>query len=253
MGGLLPSGIIGHRGARAMRPENSLEAFRYAMEHGVRAVELDVRLSRDGQLVCSHDPSPKRLGGPDELIAELAVRDLADVQLDGGVSIPTLEQVLDLVGARVGVVVELKNDPTEPDFRADRAAADVLADFLEHRRRAGCPDVIRQVSSFDHESATQFRDRSPALGHVAALLTGPALSARDALDAAIDRGLRSVHPHYSAVLRRPGVMRLADAAGVEICCWTVNSPRAARVLHRLGISAIITDDPVRLAAAWDRP
>lgn len=246
----LPRGIIGHRGARAVRPENSLSGFEYAARHGVRAVEMDVRLSKDERLVCSHDASTRRLGGPATLVSEMTVEQLGRLVLRGGVSVPTLDDVMDALSARVELVIEIKNDPGEPDFHVGRRSARALADLIEQRSRQGRDDHIRNVSSFDHESASVFASSCPRLAGVAALLAPVGVSPRAALDEACGRGLRHVHLHYSALVRRPAFVSEAADRGASVACWTVNSTAIARVLQKVGVTMVITDDPLRLAAVW---
>ena len=112
--------IVAHRGASKAEPENTIRAFRTAGQMGADAVELDVRRTRDGVLVVHHDPHL-----PDGRV--IIDTDRADL----GPSVPTLGEALDAC-AGMWVNVEVKNDPTEPDFDpADAIADDTMAALID--------------------------------------------------------------------------------------------------------------------------
>ncbi len=94
--------VIAHRGFSAGHPENSLEAFKAAIAAGADAIETDVRLSRDGVPMCSHDPDLKRLHGRPEAVAEV---DAADLERLG---IERLASVLETARGRIRVALDLK-------------------------------------------------------------------------------------------------------------------------------------------------
>lgn len=235
--------MIGHRGAKARVLENSVAGFHWAVDRGVQAVECDVRATADGVLVCLHDPTPARLGGPNVPIAELSFPDVREIRLIGDHGIPTLDEVLDTLERRSEVVVEIKNHPHEPAFSASRRTARLVAELLEGRRRAGRGDAIRAVSSFDHPSVVRFVESAPHLSDRAALISPPLSPATRTLRAARDLGVGQIYPHYSAVLREPWVVSRARRAQVEVTPWTVNHALVARALFRLGVASIVSDDP----------
>src|SRR4051812_46935543 len=105
--------IVGHRGARNLWPENSLDGFRRSRALGIEGVEFDVHLARDGGLVVIHDPTLERTTtgqGPvaDRTAAELAATPLRD---GGGAGVPTLDEVLDVfAGSAIELHIEIKTD-----------------------------------------------------------------------------------------------------------------------------------------------
>jgi glycerophosphoryl diester phosphodiesterase len=243
---MMPDSVIGHRGARLLYPENSLEGFGALRGDGVRAVECDVRLTKDEVLVCSHDLNLKRLGGPDRAIREMTGDEIGQVVLRTGVGVPTLGDVLDRLEGAVGIVIELKNDE-----RDCRRGADLVAGLLEVRRIEGKRDEIRAVSSFDEGSAARFREVSRHFGPKAALLSRRNDSVKATLDRAAGLGIGQIHPHVFSVLGAARAVERSAAEGVEVTCWTVNSVSIARRLLGLGVAAIITDDPVRVGSALE--
>jgi glycerophosphoryl diester phosphodiesterase len=234
--------VIGHRGSRATDPENSLRGFATAVATGVPAVELDVRLTADDVFVCAHDPTTKRLGGSDRPIAEMTGAEVREIALRGGVGVPTLAEVLDVLAGTVEVVIEVKNHQEEPGFSADRRPARVLADVLADR------DGVRGVSSFDHETASVFAAASGRHGDRAAALGRPGALASALLAEGQRRSLQQLHPHYASVVAQPRVVAAAADAGVALTCWTVNTLAVGRRLSRLGVAGLISDVPQRLLA-----
>ena len=104
---------IGHRGARAYAPENTLASFKKALEIGVDAVELDVRKTKDNQLVVIHDADVKRTTDGEGLVSELSLAQIKGFSAEGGEKIPTLEEALDFLDKKVKVLVELKEAGVE--------------------------------------------------------------------------------------------------------------------------------------------
>ena len=99
---------IGHRGARAYAPENTLTSFKKAIELDVNAVELDVRKTKDDRLVVIHDADVKRTTNGEGLVSELTLNQIKDLSSEGSEKIPTLEEVLDFLDKKVQVLIELK-------------------------------------------------------------------------------------------------------------------------------------------------
>ena len=85
---------IGHRGARAYEPENTLRSFKKALEIGVNAVELDVRKTKDNHLVVIHDADVKRTTDGEGLVSELTLKEIKDFSAEKGGKIPTLKETL---------------------------------------------------------------------------------------------------------------------------------------------------------------
>ena len=117
-----------HRGLHGKEaPENSLKAFGLACEAGF-GIELDVQLSRDGEVMVFHDYSLLRMTGCDRMLSELDAAELATLSLDGtDQTIPTLRQVLELVAGRVPILIELKGEDTNTALCAKVAA--LLRDY----------------------------------------------------------------------------------------------------------------------------
>jgi len=222
--------VLAHRGARRRAPENTLEAFAVAKELGADGVELDVRRTREGELVLLHDPTPP--GGP-----VLATLSLAEVRA-GFPAIPTLAEALD-VCLGILVNVEIKNLPWEEDFDATESIADRVVDLLA--ARGGNDRVL--VSSFHLPTVDRVHEREPALPTAFLFLAGMDLV--DVVDLSADRGHTAVHPDLRA-LGGPEAHEFVDHAhdrGLDVNVWTVNEPADMARLAELGVDALVTDVP----------
>src|SRR5512147_1736179 len=119
----LPQPIIfAHRGASAHAPENTLAAFELALSQGADAIELDVKLSSDGQVVVIHDPTVDRTTGAKGRVKDMTLADMRTLDAGSFFSqnfvnekIPTLEEVFETMGKRLFINVELTNYTTPRD------------------------------------------------------------------------------------------------------------------------------------------
>ena len=241
--------VLGHRGAagRPGRPENTLPAVRAAAAAGAAGVEVDVRLTRDGVLVCAHDPDLGRVlglgSGRGPGVAATAWAALRRVRLPGGAGVPALDSVLDLA-SRTGlrVVTELKPLPG-PDRLATARA---LAGLLE-RRRALSPTGDRvTVSSFDPLAVSALAGRGP---HRTALLVEEWVPADRAVRRARRLGLDELHLPLATARAGSPVVRRAHEAGLRVVVWTVDDPADLAALALAGADAVISDDPAAALAA----
>jgi glycerophosphoryl diester phosphodiesterase len=217
---------IGHRGARGTCGEdNTLRSYACAIEVGCDLIELDVRCTADGALVCFHD---------DEA-AGVAVNKLSHPELctRTGLAVPTLAEALAVCRGRVRLDVEIK----APGYEAEVAAA-----------LASWPPEDALVSSFDLDILAACRAVDPQRPRgllLAPEARGPHASAT-ALATARDLGAAVLLPHVSLVSH--ALVAEADARGLATYTWTVNEPAAMQRCRALGVAGIVTDYPDRLAA-----
>lgn len=244
--------VIGHRGNRVTAPENTLPAFRQAVEAGVDAVEFDVRLSADGVPVVFHDPTLERTTDGRGAVAALPLAALQELDAgarftpDGGrtrpwagrgVHIPTLDELLDLLPSTLPAIIELKTP----------AATAAVARIIRHRGMAG--RVL--VAGFDPASTAPMRGAPWMLGasrpEVARLLL-PALLRRPL--GTLPFQALCIPPDWKGIpLPIRALARAGRAAGLLLHLWTINDPHRARRWWEAGVQGIITDDPVRILAA----
>jgi glycerophosphoryl diester phosphodiesterase len=215
---------IAHRGAPTERVENTLPGFLLALERGADAIELDVHVSGDGVPVVHHDAVAR-----EHPIANSTWRDLARVTLDQDERIPRLQDVLEVIGGRATVYIELKGS---------RGEDEVISVARKYGQRYA-------MHSFDHAAMTRVARRAPGIPRGVLLDKGVAEPVRE-LHRAIGRVLpRDVWPHWSLVNRE--FMLEASELALRVIPWTVNSSEAAQNLLTLGAEGICTDD-VRILA-----
>lgn len=263
--------IHGHRGARALRPENTLPGLAYALAIGVDAIEFDVTLTADDGLILAHDLAVDDVvfGGPlvGRTWRSLTLAEIATLDAGGrhpvapyqdtfvavpGTPVPTLEQVCALA-APSGVImsVELKTNPSWPDRDVRLLVSSVIAVLAAH-------DCTRQARmlGFDWRVLRYAAELAPGMPRVALIepftwadgskwLAGLDPASYDPVTgftaAARDAGADFVSPWDG--LTSPAVIAAAHKAGLGIIVWTVNDPEAMLALAELAADGIVTDRP----------
>lgn len=215
--------IIGHRGWRTRYPDNTLTGFQAAVSYA-EGVELDVRRSRDGKLVLSHDPT---LGGLEVTSNDWAT--LGEIDLGGGHHPALLDEVVAALPDTT-IQFEIKNLPHQPGFEPDHRVA------LEAAERVRPGDV---VTSFYWPTLVAVRRDFPNVATGALLDTHG--DVRHAVEHCLDAGHRAVVPHES--MFNDDTMTVIRDSGLESHAWTVNHSARAQELVEYGVSGIITDDP----------
>ncbi len=243
-----PFRIYAHRGASAEVPENTLEAFRLALELGVDAIETDVHVTRDGHVVVFHDASGARTCGVSAAIADqdlptlrrwdpgyaLTRPDGAQPWVGEGLRVPTLDEALDAF----------------PTTRFN-------VDIKDHSRRAvrRVLDVVRAHDAAERVLLTSVAERTVKrvrwLGYPGETGLGQAAALRVLFTPT--RFLRRRPPPGHALqiphtlrghrLDRAWLIDRAHAVGLRVDFWTVNDPALARTLVDGGADGVMTDDP----------
>jgi glycerophosphoryl diester phosphodiesterase len=232
--------VLGHRGAAALAPENTLAAIRAARRAGADGIEIDVRMTRDGALVVLHDLTLERLASRPDRVADAALADLRDVRVRGE-PIATLAEALDEAQGLL-VNVEIKSDG--PPWRRLPGLERRVADEL---RGSGADRVL--VSSFDPWVVRRFRRAAPEV---------PAGLLLEAEEPAWLRrrprrvlGACAIHPEVA--MCDAGSMARWRAAGLVVVAWTVRSASELLRVDGLEVDAVIADDPSwALSALGDR-
>ncbi len=235
--------IIGHRGACAYAPENTLASIRKAAAQGARWVEFDVRLTREGDLVLMHDDNVKRTTNGRGRVLALTLAELGALDAGAwfggafaGERVPTLVETIALLAELgLGANIEIKTGRPEA-----RATAEALARILAAHWRAAAPPLISSFETPALEAMQAIAPRWPR-GLLLKEIGGDWRGLLDRLGAAT---LNIDHRPLDA-----GKAALAREAGRPVLCYTVNDPARARQLFAWGISAVFTDRPDALLAA----
>ncbi|XVQ11260.1 glycerophosphodiester phosphodiesterase family protein [Spirillospora sp. CA-255316] len=275
--------LHGHRGARGLRPENTLPGFAHALTLGVHAIEFDVGLTADDVVVLNHDQllsplttadtGPVRPGDPLFPYVGKPLRDLTLAQVRTvdagtrrpehdddpfaltqlpipGTPLPTLAEVCALLSAVPGVqlAVELKTDPDWPDTEITRFTA-AVAEVLE----AFGVTARSRLLAFDWRVLVESRRYAPDAGRVALIdrrTTAPGtpwFAGQDHTDpagAALDIGATALSPE--GALATPSLVERAQRLALPVAVWTINEPDDMTRYVTYGVDAIVTDYPDRL-------
>ena len=227
--------VMGHRGAPRRAPENTPASFAAAADEGASWVELDARRAADGTVVLSHEPTT-----PDGVaIVERDAEELA------AVGVHRLDAVLDGLPAGLGVDVEIKNLPGEPDYDPDEQVVPLVAAVLGPRlgTRPLC------VSSFNPATVAATIAELPDVH--AGLVTMDTIAVDAAAEVALEVGARLLGPHVDCDGLDAGTVAAVHDEGLEVLVWTVNDPGRARALASAGVDALCTDDPAGILAALE--
>jgi glycerophosphoryl diester phosphodiesterase len=237
--------VAAHRGGALLWPENSLTAFRLALELGVDYLETDVHLTADGEVVILHDPTLDRTTTGRGRIRAARWTDLASVRLrgrDGAItpdSVPALSQLLDLLASRsTRLLLEIKVDADRQPYPG------IEAKVLGLVRGRGLADRT-VVMAFEPETIRRIRALDPSIR--AALLVGrgrverEGVPAREAVRWAKNAGATDLGIDYRIL--DASVLESARAAGLVVGAWTVNEESDLRAVIASGVSVVTSDRP----------
>jgi glycerophosphoryl diester phosphodiesterase len=233
--------IIAHRGASFDAPENTLAAIRLGWDQGADAVEFDVRLSRDGQIVVIHDPDTNRLAGLDRQVADQALDELRQRDIGrwkgeqfAGERIPALVEALAIVPVGKRAFIEVKCGPEiVPELK--RALAESRLEPYQAVVISFAIDVVvaakAELPGVSAMWVVRLRDSSGSTCTADELIERAKAMNADGLDLSAD-------PMITA-----DFVRRLTAEGLAVYVWTVNDSAAAKQIQLAGVAGIATDRP----------
>ncbi len=254
--------VHGHRGARAVMPENSLPAFEYALAQGVDALEMNLAVTKDNVLVVSHDPelSAKLCKGPEgspRIIRQLTLAELKKWECGvvanpdfpkqkaiAGTRVPTFDEVLRLAKpTRVELNVETKSFPSRPELTP--APEEFSRLVIEAVRKHGMESRLI-LQSFDWRTLAAAKQIAPKVRLSALYPFSMTEPWQSAVTDAHAKGFQIVSPHYRVATAAE--IEKAHKLGMHVVPWTANEPKIWDALIDAKADAIITDDPAALVA-----
>lgn len=229
--------ICAHRGASVRAPENTLAAFRQALDEGAGMVEFDIQRTSNDEVVVIHDVKLDRTTDGRGVIRRLSLQAVRSVDAGrhfgeefAGERVPLLDEALELILGRGAVpMIEIKGW-----HRRVRGIEEPLAAVLRNHR------ALSEVVLVVHDRATAEAVRRSCDGALVSLLTFTKRNARSAAK----RGFDGVDPYWKSLSRR--LVNDLHGRRLFLTPWTVNRPRDMRRLLMLGVDAMITDDPALL-------
>lgn len=213
---------IGHRGARAYEPENTLRSFKKALELGVDAVELDVRKTKDNAIVVVHDPDVERTTNGKGLVADLTLNEIKNLATEKGEKIPTLEEALDFLDKKAKILIELKEHGFEEkllELIHERGLQKnvIIVSFIE--------DALKKIRALDKEVETGLiyvKHKNPI---------------KAALELKANYLLSLYRFTHTANVQK------AHEKGLKVVVWTVNKPEEVAEYVKKGVDGIASDRP----------
>jgi glycerophosphoryl diester phosphodiesterase len=249
--------IIGHRGASALAPENTMVAFEQAMRDGADGIEFDVRLARDQVAVVIHDAGLRRTGLKDVDVASLSSRELSEIDVGTWfnrrhpsrakdeytlATIPSLAEVFERFrDGRARLYVEMKCDALAEGRPLAQAVAGLVSDY------SLLDNVV--VESFAHQSIAEIKRLDSNLRTAALFepkLARPFPSTQRMIKRAAAFGADEIALHRTLASRRTA--EEAARRGMRTVVWTVDNPSWKERARRYGVHAIITNNPAVMRA-----
>ena len=221
---------ISHRGLRTAAPENSIPAFLAAIEASAEGIELDVHASLDGVVYVHHDFDFIAASGSTMLIAQSDSKEIDKARLEGDVSIPRLDHVLEAVGRRARVYIEIKPQRIENDVTR-----------CLRRHFVGYDNYA--VHSFDHRIVKRMLELIPSV-RTGILQVGYPMDSCNAMRAA---GASDLWQHAEFVDER--LVADVRSCGGRLIVWTANAEAQWKDLSAIGVDGICTDH-VDAYIAW---
>jgi glycerophosphoryl diester phosphodiesterase len=273
-----PKQLIAHRGASGVAPEHTFAAYQLALDQKADFVEPDLAISKDGVLVCLHDDSLERTTNVEEVFPDRFSRDVTgrhgahewlanDFTVDeikrldaglwkdqkyAGATVPTWQEMLELVRGKAGLYPELKSPPL---YTA--RGLDMVAVFVESVKKNGLDQPVSLkttpmiIQSFDEASVRRVAVELPTIPRV--FLTSNDADVTDARLHALAAFATGIAPEKGVIARHPDMVARAHAAGLTVTAWTFSAneqttypnvrEEMAQYLYTWGIDALFTNNP----------
>ncbi|MFP3895409.1 MAG: glycerophosphodiester phosphodiesterase [Anaerolineales bacterium] len=232
--------IIAHRGASAVAPENTLAAFRAAVEAGADGIEMDVMRCHSGELMVVHDDTVDRTTDGSGLVRTISKDSLRMLDAGSwfgpehaGQRIPTLDDVLPFVEGGIRLNIEIKSQGLRSEGLEEEIADMIRAREYEDR-------IL--ISSFNPLVLMRLRNVAPEIQRGLLYTPGSLRSSPRIWRHLVQP--QALHPHHSVVDEE--YIRWAKENGYRVNVWTVNEAERMREMIALDVDGIITDHPARL-------
>jgi glycerophosphoryl diester phosphodiesterase len=217
---------IGHRGARAYEPENTLSSYKKALELGVDAVELDVRRTKDGEIIVIHDAEVDRTTNGKGLVSQLTLKEIKQFNTEKDQKIPTLEEALDFLDKKVKVLIELKETGFEGKMlktvqKKGLEKNVIIVSFLEEALRK-----VRELNDIVETGLIYTKHENP-------------------IKTASDLKANYLLPLYR--FTHTADVQKAHQNGLKVIVWTINKSEEVAEYVKKGVDGITSDRPDILA------
>lgn len=218
--------IIGHRGASAIYPENTMLAFEQALEMGAHGLELDIQCTRDGVAVVFHDDTLERMTGATSNLKDMTLEQLSQLRIEEEETIPTLASFMDRFGGETTLWLEIKDPACVPE----------LVHTIQCHVQMGKGSYAQYVViGFDTEALAQARalDSELCIGYSLEALP----------DQHIIEQLKPAYVVPQFELASETFVHEMASQGIQVVVWTLNEINDSLRMQERGVVGIITDVP----------
>lgn len=210
--------IIAHRGASYFEPENTLRSIKRAIEMNADYVEVDVRMSKDKELIIMHDADISRTTNGTGLVKDKTLLELKEYDAGNGEKIPTLDEVLEIVKNKIKLVVEIKESGTK-----EKIVEKIIANKLK--------DTI--ITSFYHKAVKNVMDSDINAGII---FVGQPVNVGQMASAA---NANIIFPSYRYMDEE--LVKDAKKYGLSVYPWTIDDPEIFEKFVRMNVDGIVTN------------
>ncbi|MDQ0116184.1 glycerophosphodiester phosphodiesterase [Paenibacillus harenae] len=238
--------IIAHRGASGYAPENTMAAFELAERLGADFIELDIRMSKDGELVIIHDKTVDRTTDKTGYVHDFTLRELQG--MDAGSffdakyaneTIVTLEEVMYAFGGKIGILIEIKDPQLYPGIEGKLAKTVRRYELIQDIAGIGAHDSV-QIQSFDFESMRRMHTLLPDIP-VAVLINADQHPLTDETLDKLASYASSINVSHD--LLDEDLVREIHDRNRKVMAWTIRKDQDMERMKELGVDGIITDYP----------
>jgi len=213
--------------------ENTIESVKKAIELNVDGIEIDVFKSKTGELVVYHDPFLSRLSNSNAFIEQISLDSIKKVELIGGFSIPTLEEIVDIIPEKIFLNIELKGKDTANETNK------IIINYLN---KYNLPSSKFIISSFIWDELKKIRSINKDVP--IAILVDSLYKIDDAIKLAKQINAFALNPNNKFITK--GIVNKIQSNNIKVYPYTINTPKNIRRIRSMGVDAIITDYPERI-------
>ena len=225
--------VIGHRGAMGHALENTIESVEKAINLKVDGIEIDVFKSKSGELIVYHDPSLSRLSNSNAFIEQISLDSIKKIELIGGLSIPTLNEVIDIIPEKIFLNIELKGENTAHETNK------IIIKYLSKSNLNPSKFII---SSFRWDELKKFRNINKDVP--IAILVDSLYKIDNAIKLAKEINAVALNPNNNFITNQ--IVDKIQSNNIKVYPYTINTPKNIKRMKSMGVDGIITDFPERI-------
>jgi len=225
--------VIGHRGAMGHALENTIESVEKAINLKVDGIEIDVFKSKSGELIVYHDPSLSRLSNSNAFIEQISLDSIKKIELIGGLSIPTLNEVIDIIPEKIFLNIELKGENTAHETNK------IIIKYLSKSNLNPSKFII---SSFRWDELKKFRNINKDVP--IAILVDSLYKIDNAIKLAKEINAVALNPNNNFITNQ--IVNKIQSNNIKVYPYTINTPKNIKRMKSMGVDGIITDFPERI-------